>query len=312
MRATFLHSSSATSSNAFVVCTCVHLRRTAGSPGADYRMTQGVVPVRWTAPEGLTEHKFSTASDVWSFGITVVEVIQDGLVPYTYVNIRSNPALITMVTGGQVHPRPDGCSNVVYATLMKCWAFEPLDRPSFDELLDFFSKATPDMLTQDRLGGIFLHDGNFNAYTALDGDGGDGGQQHTDGQQHFGFEEGGGSSDAEYATRIPPHHAGAGSPQQRHSFGNAMYVQGQQGNYVNPQAFGFGFADVVTNAMAPWPDPDVDADPYGSIAAKLHPTDGQCLHRTPYGSPLHCQKCGARFILHCVCLRCPSRYGLHT
>ena len=50
-----------------------------------YKSHGGMVPVRWTAPEGLEQAKFSTASDVWSFGITCVEIFQDGLQPYVDV-----------------------------------------------------------------------------------------------------------------------------------------------------------------------------------------------------------------------------------
>ena len=80
---------------------------------------------------------------------------------------------------------------MVYATLNECWDFQPLGRPSFDELHKFFSTATPGMLTEDPLGGIFLQDGNFNAYTALEAGGsGDGsGGSANDGHLHFGFEE---------------------------------------------------------------------------------------------------------------------------
>ena len=48
----------------------------------------GMVPVRWTAPEGLTDLKYSSASDVWSFGITCVEILQDGMLPYVEVGHR--------------------------------------------------------------------------------------------------------------------------------------------------------------------------------------------------------------------------------
>ena len=56
-----------------------------------YRTAIGLmIPVRWTAPEGLTSSggKFSSASDVWSFAITCIEIIEDGQEPWFAV--RSN------------------------------------------------------------------------------------------------------------------------------------------------------------------------------------------------------------------------------
>ena len=32
------------------------------------------IPVRWTAPEAIAFRKFTSASDVWSFGIVMWEV----------------------------------------------------------------------------------------------------------------------------------------------------------------------------------------------------------------------------------------------
>jgi hypothetical protein len=47
-----------------------------------YRSSSRVVPVRWTAIEALEEQKFSEASDVWSFGVLMVEVFTEGKSPY--------------------------------------------------------------------------------------------------------------------------------------------------------------------------------------------------------------------------------------
>ena len=39
-------------------------------------------PVRWTAPEAMQRNKYSVKSDVWSFGILLVEIITYGGKPY--------------------------------------------------------------------------------------------------------------------------------------------------------------------------------------------------------------------------------------
>ena len=43
------------------------------------------VPIRWQAPECLKENRFSTASDVWAFGVLMYEVLTLGCTPYRHV-----------------------------------------------------------------------------------------------------------------------------------------------------------------------------------------------------------------------------------
>lgn len=40
------------------------------------------VPVRWTAPEAYLYQRFSTKSDVWSYGILLTEIVTYGRSPY--------------------------------------------------------------------------------------------------------------------------------------------------------------------------------------------------------------------------------------
>ena len=39
-------------------------------------------PIKWTAPEAAYQRRFSTKSDVWSFGILLYEMVTYGRVPY--------------------------------------------------------------------------------------------------------------------------------------------------------------------------------------------------------------------------------------
>ena len=42
----------------------------------DANKTQSNIgPVRWMAPESIKENKYSTKSDVWAFGVTIVEIL---------------------------------------------------------------------------------------------------------------------------------------------------------------------------------------------------------------------------------------------
>ena len=46
------------------------------------------LPVRWTAPEAIFDKQFSSASDVWSFGITMWEIFTFGEKPFKSMGIK--------------------------------------------------------------------------------------------------------------------------------------------------------------------------------------------------------------------------------
>jgi serine/threonine protein kinase len=76
-----------------------------------YKSTAGVFPVRWTAPEAMETLRFTTASDVWSFGIVVIEMLVDGETPY---HGMSNPDVMKLTMTGGRHGKPPLCSNKLY------------------------------------------------------------------------------------------------------------------------------------------------------------------------------------------------------
>lgn len=45
----------------------------------------GKIPIRWTAPEAIAHRIFTSASDVWSFGIVMWEVLSFGDKPYGHM-----------------------------------------------------------------------------------------------------------------------------------------------------------------------------------------------------------------------------------
>lgn len=93
------------------------------------------LPIKWTAPEGLEPpRKFTTKSDVWSYGIFLTEVITRGQSPYPSVNIRqiTKTRLVDhrfRMTREVLGP---DCSESLYALMTKCWQSDPDRRPDFE------------------------------------------------------------------------------------------------------------------------------------------------------------------------------------
>uniref|UniRef100_A0A669CWH2 Tyrosine-protein kinase n=1 Tax=Oreochromis niloticus TaxID=8128 RepID=A0A669CWH2_ORENI len=86
------------------------------------------LPVKWTSPEALREKRFSTKSDVWSYGILLWEIYSFGRVPYPRIPLKE---VVPRVEKGYKMDAPDGCPAVVYDLMKQCWTLDPVMRPSF-------------------------------------------------------------------------------------------------------------------------------------------------------------------------------------
>jgi serine/threonine protein kinase len=104
-----------------------------------YRSIAGVFPIRWTSPEAMTTLKFTEASDVWSFGILLIEIFQNGSRPFSGM---SNEEVYAFTVGGGKHWQPDGCSDGVYAVMVQCWEEVEKNRPNFATLVAAFTGLT--------------------------------------------------------------------------------------------------------------------------------------------------------------------------
>jgi serine/threonine protein kinase len=102
-----------------------------------YRSHAGRFPVRWTSPEAMEQLKFTLASDIWSFGILAIEIIQDGTKPFP--NLKSNHDVVRFTLAGEIHPKPleclsDALMSGLYSVACKCFTQPPVARPSFSDL----------------------------------------------------------------------------------------------------------------------------------------------------------------------------------
>ncbi|XP_022239231.1 ephrin type-B receptor 1-B-like [Limulus polyphemus] len=112
-----------------------------------YTTRGGKVPVRWTAPEAIAFRKFTSASDVWSFGIVCWEAMSYGERPYWN---WSNQDVIKSIEKGYRLPAPMDCPEALHQLMLDCWQKERSYRPSFANIvktLDRLSRC-PDSLRQ--------------------------------------------------------------------------------------------------------------------------------------------------------------------
>eukprot|EP00123_Amoebidium_parasiticum_P015884 comp23193_c0_seq1/m.37624 comp23193_c0_seq1/g.37624 ORF comp23193_c0_seq1/g.37624 comp23193_c0_seq1/m.37624 type:complete len:838 (-) comp23193_c0_seq1:497-3010(-) len=98
-----------------------------------YRMgNAGKLPVAWMAPESLRTYMFSSATDVWSYAVTMWELFTDcDMSPYAGWNV---PTLVADLEEGRRLEQPRNCPKILYDLMLECWAIEPTHRPSFSEL----------------------------------------------------------------------------------------------------------------------------------------------------------------------------------
>uniref|UniRef100_A0A8B9PUL0 receptor protein-tyrosine kinase n=1 Tax=Apteryx owenii TaxID=8824 RepID=A0A8B9PUL0_APTOW len=90
------------------------------------------LPVKWMALESLQTQKFTTKSDVWSFGVLMWELLTRGASPYPEVD----PYDITRyLLRGRRLPQPEYCPDSLYEVMLSCWAPAPEERPSFSILV---------------------------------------------------------------------------------------------------------------------------------------------------------------------------------
>ena len=72
----------------------------------DYFFIPGMFPVRWMAPESLSDGLFGTTSDIWSYGVLLYEIMTFGSFPYQGL---SNRQVLNFVKNGEIISLPRGC-----------------------------------------------------------------------------------------------------------------------------------------------------------------------------------------------------------
>ncbi|KAK1163356.1 ephrin type-B receptor 5 isoform X1 [Acipenser oxyrinchus oxyrinchus] len=95
------------------------------------------IPIRWTAPESIQYRKFTSASDVWSFGIVMWEVTSYGERPYWDM---SNQEVMTAVGDEYRLPAPPNCPGTLHSLMLDCWLKDRSERPGFEQIVSTLDK----------------------------------------------------------------------------------------------------------------------------------------------------------------------------
>merc|ERR1712061_238506 len=100
---------------------------------ADYykKGNPGMMPVRWMAPETLRDGKFSSASDVWSFGVVLWEMVTLAEQPYQGMG---NDGAMKYIKNGGTMEKPNECPDSIHNLMRNCWRQLPEDRPTFIDI----------------------------------------------------------------------------------------------------------------------------------------------------------------------------------
>lgn len=123
----------------------------------EYQAKQGSrFPIKWTAPEAATHHRFTIKSDVWSFGVLLTEIVSKGATPYAGMTGRE---VISRVESGyrmpkpHIHPPQQPCPDSLYELMLQCWHRDADQRPTFEFieglLDDYFISTEPQYQESD-------------------------------------------------------------------------------------------------------------------------------------------------------------------
>ncbi|KAF7272927.1 hypothetical protein GWI33_014318 [Rhynchophorus ferrugineus] len=114
---------------------------------SEYCAKGGKFPIKWTAPEAIMEGIFTIKSDVWSFGILLMELFTYGEPPYKGMPV---PVVMELVNDGYRMQKPENYNvpDVIYDIMRNCWHKDPKSRPSFAELTEKFEKMEVNVAKQ--------------------------------------------------------------------------------------------------------------------------------------------------------------------
>ncbi|RZF35462.1 hypothetical protein LSTR_LSTR015021 [Laodelphax striatellus] len=103
----------------------------------------GMLPVRWMSPESLQDGVFSPASDIWSYGVLLYEIVTFGSFPFGGM---SNNEVLHHVKAGHTLEIPKKVKPHLEGLISSCWHHDPKRRPPAAEIVVFLANH-PKLIT---------------------------------------------------------------------------------------------------------------------------------------------------------------------
>lgn len=114
---------------------------------ADYYRIEGraVLPIRWMAWESILLGKFTTKSDVWSFAVTLWEILTFARdQPFDTLSdeqVIENAGHYYRADNKQIYlPMPGNCPKEIFDLMVECWNRSESERPTFREIQMFLQR----------------------------------------------------------------------------------------------------------------------------------------------------------------------------
>ncbi|KAI8775247.1 tyrosine kinase receptor Cad96Ca [Biomphalaria glabrata] len=127
------------------------LARRVGQGDVYERTRKGLLPVRWMSPESLFYNQYSQASDVWSYGVFLWELVTLGSTPYPGLDTNQ---VLDKIKDGELLTCPPHTSDVINDLMLSCWTSDFSKRPTFSEVcakLDKLLEAQVEYVDLDQM-----------------------------------------------------------------------------------------------------------------------------------------------------------------
>lgn len=89
------------------------------------------MPLRWMAPEGVLNYRFTVETDIWSFGVVLWEIFSFGTKPHFGF---TDDEVMERIREHVLLPCPSDCPNSVFVLMTECWDILPPSRPRFSTI----------------------------------------------------------------------------------------------------------------------------------------------------------------------------------